>query len=194
VVITIGMREQMRQICNLPALKYIPHYTYDDYSHWEGKWELIDGIPVAMSPAPVLKHQRIAGNLFYIFKHVLKAKCQKCLAYQGIDWLVKDDTVLQPDFLIACDSSAKKYLDQPPVLVAEILSPSTAIKDRNAKFQIYESQKVRYYLILDVNTEKIEIYELIKDRYEPVAVNPAALEFNLHHNCLILIPFHELWD
>ena len=147
-----------------------------------------------MSPAPIPKHQRIGGKLFKIFDSVLEEQCKKYLSYQAIDWLVKDDTVLQPDFLIAFDPIEKKYLDFPPVLVAEILSPSTAIKDRNAKFQIYESQKVRYYLILDINTKKIEIYELTDVQYQPAAVNPDGFEFNFHNDCKIMVSFSELWD
>ena len=42
------------------ALDYIKHYTYEDYKLWEGKWELYEGYPVAMSPAPMIKHQTIA--------------------------------------------------------------------------------------------------------------------------------------
>ncbi len=38
------------------ALKLLPHYTYDDYIHWEGQWEIIKGIPYAMSPAPIPAH------------------------------------------------------------------------------------------------------------------------------------------
>jgi hypothetical protein len=34
---------------------------------WEGKWELIDGIPHAMSPAPTPKHQIIANTLGALF-------------------------------------------------------------------------------------------------------------------------------
>jgi hypothetical protein len=34
------------------AIKILPHYTYADYVQWEGKWEVIDGVPHAMSPAP----------------------------------------------------------------------------------------------------------------------------------------------
>jgi hypothetical protein len=41
------------------AIKILPHYTYSDYEQWEGQWELIDGIPYAMSPLPVPKHQKI---------------------------------------------------------------------------------------------------------------------------------------
>jgi Uma2 family endonuclease len=153
----------MQQVCNLPALKYISRYTYEDYRHWEGQWELIDEIPIAMRPAPIPRHQRISGKLFKVFDTLLEEHYKQCLTFQAIDWLVKDDTVLQLDLLIACDPITKKFLDFPPALVAEILSPSTAIKDRNAKHQIYESQMVKYYLIIDVVAEKIEIYELTND-------------------------------
>lgn len=116
------------------------------------------------------------------------------MAYPPLDWLVKDDTVLEPDFLIACKPVKEKYLDFPPALVAEILSPSSAIKDRNAKYQIYESEKVKYYLILDINTHKLEIYELIEGAYQLVATSPRTFEFNLHDGCKIPVSFNELWD
>ncbi len=194
MVITIGMNDERRQICNLPALKYIPHYTYEDYCQWEGQWELIDGIAIAMSPAPIPKHQWISGLLFNFFYLSTKDICKQCRPYQAIDWLVKDDTVLQPDLLIACNAIHKKYIDFSPVLVVEILSPSTAIKDRNAKYQIYESQRVKYYLVIDILIEKIEIYELIDDQYQPVAISPGSFDFNLHEDCTIRVEFDQLWD
>jgi len=39
------------------------HYTYDDYKLWDGDWELYDGVAVAMSPAPMRKHQSIASKI-----------------------------------------------------------------------------------------------------------------------------------
>ncbi len=38
-------------------IEYLPKYKYDDYKQWEGKWELIHGIPYAMSPALGFEHQ-----------------------------------------------------------------------------------------------------------------------------------------
>ena len=190
-MIAIGMRECLLQICNLRALKNIPHYTYEDYCRWEGKWQLIDGHPIAMSPSPIAKHQIAGGDLYAIFKGALKDQCKECLACPPLDWLVKDDTVLQPDLLIVCQNIPQKYIDFPPVLVAEILSPSTALIDRNEKYDIYESQKVKYYLILDVNKERIEIYELSEGRYELVATSPSTFEFNFQ--CSVSISFAEFW-
>lgn len=33
----------------MSAVKLLPYYTYKDYCNWEGRWELIEGIPFAMS-------------------------------------------------------------------------------------------------------------------------------------------------
>ncbi len=53
------------------ADKYRPQFTYTDYCLWEGRWELIDGMPYAMSLSMVKRHQVISGNLHSIFKKIL---------------------------------------------------------------------------------------------------------------------------
>ena len=59
--------------------RYLPHYTYQDYCQWEGQWELIDGIPVARNPLPVIPHQIVCGNLYKTFKMAIKGQCQHCV-------------------------------------------------------------------------------------------------------------------
>jgi hypothetical protein len=54
------------------AVRILPHYTYADYKHWEGNWELIEGIPYAISPAPLPKHQYIASNLTGELRNAVK--------------------------------------------------------------------------------------------------------------------------
>jgi hypothetical protein len=82
------------------AYKILPHYTYEDYYRWEGQWELIDGIPYAMSPAPRPEHQNIAGNLHAEIRSALKKSGCSCKAYQPIDYKISNDTILNPDLLI----------------------------------------------------------------------------------------------
>lgn len=176
------------------AEKYMPHYTYEDYCLWEGKWELIEGLPYAMSPAPVPQHQRVSIRLAFKIEESLIKKCKKCKVYMPIDWKIAEDTILQPDLLIVCKPIEKKYLDFTPALLVEILSPSTAINDRGLKFEIYEAQKVKYYLIVDPQFKKIEVYELINNKYEPVAVNPSNYEFLLEENCIINTAFEDIWE
>lgn len=57
------------------ANKYRPQFTYDDYLLWEGRWELIDGMPYPMSPAPGPYHQTINGNLYTTFRGALRNGC-----------------------------------------------------------------------------------------------------------------------
>lgn len=41
------------------AVNFLPSYSYEDYAIWEGDWELIEGIPYAMAPSPMRKHQNL---------------------------------------------------------------------------------------------------------------------------------------
>lgn len=175
--------------------KYLPHYTYQDYCQWEGNWEIIDGIPYAMSPAPVPAHQWVNGNLFTAFNSALKNSCEKkCKAYLPVDWKISESTVVQPDLFIVCEKIEKKYLDFAPLLIAEILSPSTAVKDRNVKKEIYLSQNVKYYLIFDPQFKKIEIYEISNGQYTPVAIDPTRFTFQLNEDCTADVNLADIWE
>jgi len=174
------------------ALKILPHYTYSDYLHWEGKWEVIAGIPYAMSPAPVPKHQQISSNLSFAFSLSLKG-CKKCKAYQPIDYILADDTILQPDLLIVCKEITKKFLDFPPALVVEILSPATALKDRHTKFTLYEKQKIQYYIIVDPELNEAEIYVLSNEEYE-LKEKGKNFSFSFQFDeCTATVDFSEIW-
>jgi Uma2 family endonuclease len=175
------------------AEKYRPHYTYEDYLQWEGNWELIEGMPYAMSPAPTFKHQRIASEVNALFVMALK-KCKKCKVYEPINWKVADDTILQPDLSIFCRPiTNQNFSNFPPILVVEILSPSTSLKDRREKFEIYQNQGVKYYLIIDPAFNKVEIFELISNSYQAVAVTPIAFDF-LIEDCTASISFVDLFE
>jgi Uma2 family endonuclease len=171
--------------------KILPYYTVDDWERWEGKWELIEGIPYAMSPSPVPKHQRIAGNLFQEFNLQLKS-CKHCKVYNAIDWQITNDTILEPDVLVVCGDPGK-HLKFPSQLIVEILSPSTALKDRNSKFYIYEEQKVKYYLVIDPDTNTVEIYVLNNERFE---LSPPSnnYHFTFENNCSATVEFKDIWN
>jgi Uma2 family endonuclease len=174
------------------AVKILPHYTYDDYVKWEGKWEVIDGIPYAMSPAPAPKHQIVAGNLHAEFRFGLKG-CKSCKVYQPIDYLVENDTILQPDILVVCGDIKKNYLDFPPALVAEVLSPATAAKDRFTKYPIYQAKGIRYYLMLDPKLEEAEVYEMTDGEYK-LMIKGKEIKFDFNfETCHAAIDFSEVW-
>jgi Uma2 family endonuclease len=178
------------------AVKILPHYTYEDYCQWEGHWEVIEGIPYAMSPAPVPRHQFISGNIFREFSLSLRNKNCSCKPYMPLDYVVKDDTIVQPDFLVVCKEINKKFLDFTPSLVVEILSPATALKDRNNKFNIYEAQKIPYYLIVDIDKKEIEIYRLTENgKYVLEIFSPGLpYTFQLDSDCSVDVALPDIWE
>jgi Uma2 family endonuclease len=158
---------------------------------------LIEGHPIAMSPLPVPHHQRMTVELMVVFQNALrKSHCKKCRVYDPIDYKIKEDTIIQPDLLIVCEKINKAFLDFPPALVVEVLSPSTAIRDRHTKYEIYQEQGVRYYLIVDLDKNVVEIYALINGIY--ALQNPGVeneFEFFLDDECTVAINFKELaWE
>ncbi len=67
------------------AYKLLPNYTYEDYCQWDGKWELIDGIPNAMAPQPIPEHQVVGRSLHSELRAALKKSNCTCRVYQPID-------------------------------------------------------------------------------------------------------------
>jgi Uma2 family endonuclease len=150
------------------TIQDIPHYSYKDYEMWEGDWELIRGIPYAMVPAPDWMHQEFGGSFVQHVRNAFdknKNNCS-CKVLYECDWLVSDDTVIRPDVMVVCDPIEGKYPVKPPVLILEILSPSSILKDRNTKFKLYQSYGVKYYLIANVDRKEIEYFVLIDNQYK----------------------------
>jgi len=149
-------------------LEDLPHYTYDDYVQWEGQWELIRGIPYAMTPSPVIKHQRIITKIIQYLGELLK-NCGKCEVLLPVDWQIADDTIVQPDVLVVCSENENigiVKLEKTPVMVFEVLSPSTSLKDKTLKYQLYENAGVKYYCIVDPETDSAAVFVLRKEKYQ----------------------------
>jgi Uma2 family endonuclease len=176
------------------ATKILPHYTYDDWVLWEGKWELYEGHPVAMSPSAVPRHQQVAAALMGELFYALKA-CNTCTVYDTIDIKISEDTILEPDVLVVCKDIKKKYLDFPPDLVVEILSPATALRDRHTKYELYEQFGIQYYIIIDAEKNEVEIYSLENDKYQLQRLpDDSTFAFKFSKGaCNINIDFKEIW-
>ncbi|MEI9955440.1 MAG: Uma2 family endonuclease [Ferruginibacter sp.] len=143
-------------------------YTYNDYKLWEGDWELVNGYPYAMSPAPKRLHQLFTSNFCREVGNIIKTNkliCN-CEVYLELDWIVNDNTVVRPDCMIVCGDFTDDYLTFPPQLIVEVTSHSTRLRDRNTKYTLYEMYGVKYYLIADADKKTIEIFELTDNKYK----------------------------
>ena len=144
------------------------NYTYEDYKNWEGSWELIDGVPISMAPAPMKIHQKIASELFFQLKQNLDNECSECEVLYETDWKISNNTTLRPDILLVCNDEGEAYITKAPKIIIEILSPSTAKKDETVKFDIYEEEKVQYYILVYPNDLKAKVYTLKNNSYTKV--------------------------
>lgn len=174
--------------------EYLPHYTYDDYRLWEGDWELIHGVPYAMAPAPMIKHQQISTKIARLLDESLDT-CDNCMALVATDWKISDDTVVCPDNLVIChQESNQAYLTKAPQVIFEILSKSTALKDRGLKFDLYEREGVKYYIIVDPQSSVAKVYTLNSEgRYKKIAdVTEESVPFKLE-KCKITFDFSVIW-
>ncbi|MDD2893030.1 MAG: Uma2 family endonuclease [Halothiobacillaceae bacterium] len=169
-----------------------PHYTYDDYKLWEGRWELIDGTAYAMSPAPSIDHQSVSNKIARYLDIALD-DCKTCRALLPVDWRMSDDTVVQPDNLVVCHPVEGAYISRAPVLIFEVLSKSTAFKDQNTKFSLYEREGVKYYVIVNAEDRCAKIFVLHEGRYiKRCDVGNESVDFDLGE-CAIHFDFSLIW-
>jgi len=147
----------------------LPAYTYENYQQWEGDWELIEGIPYAMVPAPVKSHQilvlAIGGEL------VSKLDgCPECEVLIDEDWKLSSKTVLKPDVSVVCDDDNPNYITKTPEVIFEVLSPSTAKHDEVLKLNIYEEEGVNYYILVYPNDLVAKVYKRNSGKFSKVAI------------------------
>lgn len=146
-------------------------YTYGDYLKWpdEERWEIIDGVPYDMSPAPSTKHQTISMELGARLWSFFRDKgCQVFAAPfdvrlpQGDEKDEDIENVVQPDLSVVCDPARldERGCKGAPNLVVEIISPSTAKKELNDKFNLYERSGVPEYWVVFPKFNVIVVYSL----------------------------------
>ncbi|MEW6238810.1 MAG: Uma2 family endonuclease [Candidatus Omnitrophota bacterium] len=179
----------------LPKLK--EKFTYRDYCAWpdEERWELIDGFPYDMTPAPFINHQILVGNFLFIISNALKNKPCKVLP-APLDVVLSEWDVVQPDVLVVCDKKkiTEKNIQGAPDLVIEILSPSTAKKDRWEKKNLYEKFGVREYLLADPDGKFVERFCLGEDgRFDRGEAFDKAGEITLKSLPEIVINLNEIF-
>ena len=116
--------------------------TLDEFLRWDDgtdtHYELIAGFPVAMAP-PLQGHRILAMRLGSRVDQALSAR-RPCNAQieAGILRADRDDTFFIADIAASCAAIDPRQQWMPePVLIVEILSPSTERHDRRVKLPVY---------------------------------------------------------
>ncbi len=153
-----------------PALKL----TYEDYrlTPDDMRYELLDG-ELVMAPAPNRAHQSICLELGVLLHTFVKERGLGDVFIAPFDVVLSDLDVVQPDLLFVSNEQAHIVTEDnvrgPPDLVVEILSPSTAERDRTLKRARYAQHGVREYWLVDPDARTVTVLLLEEGIFVEVA-------------------------
>jgi Uma2 family endonuclease len=151
------------------------HITWRDAQHMpeNGKrYEVIDG-QLYVTPAPSRRHQWVCGRLFLALARLLEEQDHGWVyaAPLSVEFPETEEGV-QPDLMFVSRQRAERLVHEgirgAPDLVVEVLSPSTADRDRTIKRKLYLRQGVRAYWIVDHHSEYVDVWDLEPGGDDPV--------------------------
>lgn len=147
-------------------LKIEEKYSYEDYKTWNDSenWEIIGGKAYNMAPSPTRKHQKIGSKIHGKLFSFLDGK--SCEVFYELDVVLSEEDIVKPDIIVVCDKNklTEQNVQGAPDMIVEILSPSTAKRDRGEKFELYKKHGVREYWIVDPYNLTIEQYDFQNDK------------------------------
>ena len=163
IPVDIGAREESTHVATTqPAVKL----TYEDYcaAPADERYELLDG-NLMMVPAPNIKHQRVQLKLATRLDLFIEERALGTLLTAPCDVMLSETDVVQPDLLFVSRErehllSSGQNVQGGPDMVIEILSPSTAERDRGAKLTLYGTHGVTEYWLVDPIAETIQVHRL----------------------------------
>lgn len=146
----------------------LDRYTYEDYLGIDKtlkdseRIELIDGEIYFMAGASA-EHQDIVGDIFFMLKQRAKEGGSDCFPrvapYDIKLFNGREKNVVQPDIMLFCGDA------ELPCALFEVLSPSTAAKDRGVKKELYQRFGIKEYFIVDCSLKIIDAYRLEEGKY-----------------------------
>ncbi|MDZ7592650.1 MAG: Uma2 family endonuclease [Rubrivivax sp.] len=172
--------------------------TADEFLAWdEGqtiKHEFVHGEVFAMAGGED-RNDMVAGNLYIVLrKHLGGSGCRVF----GSDVKLRveaEDCFFYPDLMVTCSATdaADRLIKREPVLVVEVLSPSTAAFDRGDKFAAYRQlPSLAEFLLVDIDARRCELFRKGADGLW--VLHPTQGEEALHLACVgLTVGAETLW-
>jgi Uma2 family endonuclease len=136
--------------------------SVDEYLAWvdgqRGRYELSDGTVVAMSPESAAHAERKAAVHAALLAGVRDRRLPCHVLPDGMTVRIGEATAYEPDALVYCGAKiAPSAVEVPdPVIVVEVLSPSTRDIDLSVKLADYfRVPSVAHYLIVDPEKPRV---------------------------------------
>lgn len=157
-----------------PALQYVP-MSYEDYLALpeQPRTEWVDGVVVVMA-TPLAPHQRAARRLI----EALERDLPSLWIEGGLTVMLPRNRERVPDVLALPHRPGEEESDTTrgwqihlcPVLVAEVLSPSTRREDLVRKAPEYAERGISQYWVVDPEARTIEVLANVDGAWEAHAV------------------------
>src|SRR5438094_4388596 len=149
----------------------VKRMTLAEFLRWEDgtdtRYELLAGFPVAMAP-PAVAHGILAARLRAGIEAALRSRRPYMAQVEaGIPRSDLDDTCYVADIAVTCTPPERgQQLLQDPLLIVEILSPGTALHDRQTKVSDYRRiPSVQEILLIDCASIFAEVLRREGDRW-----------------------------
>jgi Uma2 family endonuclease len=139
-------------------------FSADDFLAWDAtqteRHEFVDGEVFAMAGGED-RHASVSGNLFASLHSHLKGS--RCRVYMNDVKLqvAAANAFFYPDVFVTCSErdAASRLVKQEPLLVVEVLSPSTAAYDRGDKFASYRlCPTLAEYAVIDIDRRAVDLF------------------------------------
>ncbi len=125
------------------------------------RYELVQG-ELLVNPAPSPMHQRVSMRLLRQLQDYFEDRSIGEVFCAPLDVILTKHDVFEPDLLVTADPShiTKRGIEAPPLLMVEILSPSSRKIDRGLKSRRYAELGVQHYWIVDPDDKRVECFRL----------------------------------
>ncbi len=148
-------------------------------------YEWIDGMIYNMAP-PSPAHSIIASNLEALFRDQIDPD-GPCTVFRDQSVLIPDRASVIPDLVLMCDPDIwdedklfQSYKVRTPLIVIEILSPSTQKFDRTEKFDRYKRcSSLEAYILVTQHKRHVEVYQRCRDWQEELYTENQVIQFDL---------------
>jgi Uma2 family endonuclease len=152
------MNVQTASLTMITEVEYLEGERLSDIRH-----EYLAGQVYAMAGTSKV-HNLIAGNLYSIIRsHITGKSCQAFMSDMKVR-LADQNTYYYPDVVVTCSDmdigpESPQYYLEDPLLIVEVLSPSTETIDRREKMLGYRSLPgLKEYVLIDSEKQWIEVY------------------------------------
>ena len=142
--------------------------SLDEFLAWERdqpeRYEFAGGV-ITMMTGGSLDHSTIASNLWTALRDQLRGST--CRAFRGDSKIIANHSIRYPDLSVTCTQvrgTEDVVLD--PILIVEVISPSTEREDRGRKkFDYFATPSIRQYAIIEQDERLIDLYTRTGDRW-----------------------------